>query len=179
MEHTRKDPLLMSAKVLTIIVRIGLVIGMIALGVGMAGIAAVGTGWVPDNVQIEFGIGENSDAVGAAVLAMFGGLIALGLSYDFVAKLAQVIDTVGDGDPFTIENAARLTRMAWLALAVQIVSFAAGLLGTWAEEQFDQGDLSIDMDMSLTGIALAITLFILARVFREGARMRDELEGTV
>ena len=28
-------------------------------------------------------------------------------------------------------------------------------------------------------IVLALVLFILARVFREGARMRDELEGTV
>lgn len=31
----------------------------------------------------------------------------------------------------------------------------------------------------LGGIILAITLFILARVFRQGAAMRNDLEGTV
>jgi hypothetical protein len=34
-------------------------------------------------------------------------------------------------------------------------------------------------DVPLAGLFLALVLFILARVFREGTRMRDDLEGTV
>ena len=34
-------------------------------------------------------------------------------------------------------------------------------------------------NVELTGILLTLILFILARVFREGSRMREELEGTV
>ena len=35
------------------------------------------------------------------------------------------------------------------------------------------------ISISLSGIMLILTLFILARVFRQGAMMRAELEGTV
>lgn len=34
-------------------------------------------------------------------------------------------------------------------------------------------------DFSLSSLFLSLTLFILARVFRHGAAMRDDLEGTV
>ena len=37
----------------------------------------------------------------------------------------------------------------------------------------------MDTHMSLTGLAVGLVLFILARVFRQGAAMRADLEGTV
>jgi len=39
--------------------------------------------------------------------------------------------------------------------------------------------MNIDGGLDGGSILLILILFILARVFREGARMRDELEGTV
>jgi len=179
MNSARKDPLLMAAKIITIIARIVLVIGMIGCGIGMAALAVGAAGWLPENVIVEMGMDHNPAPLWAAALAVFGALVALGLSYEFVKKLAQVIDTVGEGDPFSLANAARITSMAWLALGVQAISFIASLLGNWADTHMEGDNFQWESDFSLTGIALALVLFILARVFREGARMQIELEGTV
>ena len=40
-------------------------------------------------------------------------------------------------------------------------------------------NLKVDFDFTLTGLLLAIVLFILARIFRHGVEMREDLEGTV
>ena len=40
-------------------------------------------------------------------------------------------------------------------------------------------DATSDFGITLDGILLAVILFILARVFRQGAAMREDLEGTV
>ena len=45
--------------------------------------------------------------------------------------------------------------------------------------QFPHEELTADIEFSLTGVLLALVLFILARVFRHGAAMREDLEGTV
>lgn len=183
MDTAKKDPLLMTAKVLTSIVRIGLVLGMIALGIGIVGVVIASLGWLPTSISDHIAI-ESDGVVTAAnlwlvLLPLLGAGIMVALSYDFVTRLAKMIDTVGEGDPFTIANAGRLTRMAWLALAIELVSFVTSILGDWVERRFDPGEVEFNSEFSLTGIVLALVLFILARVFREGARMRDELEGTV
>lgn len=98
--------------------------------------------------------------------------------------LKRIVDTVGDGDPFVPVNATRLTQMAWLSLAVQIASFAIGSAAAWIEHVAGdsphvKADIQIDGGLSGNGLLLMLILFILARVFRQGAAMRAELEGTV
>jgi len=98
------------------------------------------------------------------VLALYGW---------FLRSLWQIIDTIAAGSPFLAVNADRLTRMAWLALAIKLVGVAEALimLGHSARPTlFQHGSGSLFM---------ALTLFILARVFRQGAAMREDLEGTV
>ena len=179
MDTSRKDPLLISAKVLTIIVRIGLVIGMIGVVIGIGAIAAAAAGWIPDGAVLEGNPDLADLPLGLATLILLTILLSIGLLYDFVVRLAQVIDTVAKGDPFIMANAVRLTRMAWLALGVQAVSIVTAVLAGWAEQSLPEGTMQFESDVSFTGIVLVLVLFILARVFREGARMREELEGTV
>ena len=72
--------------------------------------------------------------------------------------------------------------MAWLTLAIQLMAVPIALVGSWIEHAAEKmGDLSInaDADISTNGLLLALVLFILARVFKTGAQMREELEGTV
>ncbi len=183
MTTTRKDPLLMSAKVMTVIARVILVLGVIAVGIAMVAIVFASMGWLPDNV-IEHITAEADSPIEfaklwVALFPMAGALVIFALSYDFVKRLGEMIDTVGQGDPFTFANAARLTRMAWLALGIEAATFVATLLGDWVESHLGDESMDLTSEFSLTGILLALVLFILARVFREGARMRDELEGTV
>lgn len=178
--QTKRDNLLVLARGLTILIRVFLVLGMVGLGIGMAGTAAMALGYLPDGITIDMAP-ENvgATALWVAALAMLITLCALGLMYDFVRRLAQVIDTVGDGDPFILDNADRLTRMAWLAMAVELVLIPATILSNWAESNLPEGQFELHSDLSLTGFVLAVVLFILARVFRKGAEMRAELEGTV
>ena len=63
--------------------------------------------------------------------------------------------------------------------SASIVSFVAGLLGDYAEKTLGDDRFSMEFNLTLSGLALAVILFILARVFRKGADMRAELEGTV
>lgn len=179
MDTTRKDPLLTFAKLGAILVRIMLVIGMIGLGIGMAVVAIGSAGWLPDGQQIAFSENIGREASWVVVAALATGLVALGLMFGFVQDLAQIIATVGDGDPFIRVNAERLTHMAWLSVAVQVLGIVASLLGNWAEKRYAANHFEFNSEFTFTGLALALVLFILARVFREGARMREELEGTV
>ena len=95
----------------------------------------------------------------------------------FLYQLQRIVESVGAGDPFAPENARRLERMGWLLLASQIVASAA-LAFSWAvAEMADK--LEIDGDLSVEALFAVVLLFILARVFRHGAAMRDDLEGTV
>jgi hypothetical protein len=172
------DPLLTLARVGTIVVQIALLIGQIALGIALAATVMAAYGWLPDDAQIEFN-NEIGTSLGFAGVAIFGAMVALGLMTFFVVRLRQIIDTVGAGDPFVAENATRLTQMGWLALGSQLISVAITLFESTIRANVPQDSFEIHSEASLTGFGLAIVLFILARVFRKGAQMRAELEGTV
>lgn len=95
----------------------------------------------------------------------------------FFQQLQAIINTVPAGEPFSPTNAVRLERMAWLAVAFQTISFGVEFL---SDDVRDVGE-QVDLTFSLTfeGIFMALILFVLARVFREGSAMREDLEGTV
>lgn len=178
MSKSKRDPLLLTAKIGTVFARVALVIGMIAIAVAGA-LSVVAPGLFAEHIKVTVEQVSLNDVTGGIVLICLIGLVSLALMYDFVTRLAQVIDTVGIGDPFTLENATRLRRMAWLAIAIQVVGIPATLLSTWLGTQLEDDTLELSTEISLTGFALAIVLFILARIFRKGAEMREELEGTV
>ncbi len=104
-------------------------------------------------------------------------LAALVLGERFLFQLKLIIDTVPGGEPFVIDNAHRLERMGWIVLAIQALGLATAFFAATVAEMASK--LSIKVEFSLTGLFLAAILFILARVFRHGATMREDLEGTV
>jgi len=173
------DPLLTIARVATWVVQIAFIIGQIGLGVAIAATIAAALGFLPQDAVVE-GIEHLRPAIlWPAALAMALVMVALGLATQFVIRLRQIIDTVGEGDPFQAENGDRLTRMAWLALIGQILAMIAGAIGGWIQVHGGHGRFELHADISFTGFFVAVLLFILARVFREGARMRSDLDGTV
>ena len=119
----------------------------------------------------------------SALLGFSGvAVLAVAMMGAFFAKLRAIITSVGDGDPFEPANAERLNLMAWLLLGVEVVSIPVAGFGLWLSRWFDQAentDVTIDVGLNLTSILMIIILFILARVFKHGAAMRDDLEGTV
>lgn len=171
-----KDPLLAAARIIIIVVMAVLGLAATALVVA-AGYVAID----PAGLAAEFaneGLAAPDGRMIAAILTIILlALIALALIALFLLNLLRVVDSVGAGDPFAPVNAERLARMGWLMLAVQLVPLAIGALAAWIGRRVDLGD--VDVGISADGIVLALVLFILARVFRQGAAMREDLEGTV
>ncbi|MXO70308.1 DUF2975 domain-containing protein [Alteraurantiacibacter buctensis] len=179
MKTALNDPLLTVARVATWVVQVMLLIAQVALGVAIAAVVIAALGYLPDNATVS-GIDHlQPAALWAAALAMALVLAALGMATQFVVRLRQIIDTVGEGDPFVADNARRLTRMAWLIVIGQVLTIIAGAIGTWIEATDGAAEFDLEFSISLSGFILALILFILARVFRKGAEMRAELEGTV
>ncbi|HEX8449812.1 MAG TPA: DUF2975 domain-containing protein [Allosphingosinicella sp.] len=94
-----------------------------------------------------------------------------------VSRLLEMIGTVRAGDPFLPENAARLRTIAWCLLVVQLFDLACGVfIGILTRAGADLGG---GWDPSLGGWVAVLLLFVLARVFEEGARIRADLEAVV
>lgn len=175
-----KDPLLTAAR---------LVIGFFAIMAGIA-IAAV-TVAIPamllnqDRVLAVIhgkGVQVGSELFGAALVLLACLIAFMALVIWFLLLLRRIVDTVGEGDPFVPENADRLARMGWIAIGTQLLMIPAGAMALWFADIFkDVEDVQIDQDVGISGgaIVLILVLFILARVFRRGTEMRDDLEGTV
>ena len=105
------------------------------------------------------------------------GLIAVLLDYLVLRRLFAIVETVRRGDPFVAANAERLQAIAWVLLGLQLLSLVIAGIGesiSTAAHPFD-----LDAGFSTSGWLAVILTFVLARVFAEGALMREDLEGTV
>lgn len=172
------DPLLLAAK-LIVGFAIGIMIfAMVMIGLGLGALATVERAEIIGQLA-KVGAPANMAWLVAAALALALGLLFLGVR--FMIELFGIMDTVGTGDPFAPENGSRLSRMGWLAIGAQGIALAlkgvVKVLEPYAIKAGKPIDLEFDLDMS--GVLLVLILFILARVFRHGAAMRADLEGTV
>jgi DUF2975 family protein len=91
------------------------------------------------------------------------------------SRLLKVIGTVRAGDPFVPENAARLTTMAWCLLTVELLRLSFGVMAAI----MNAAGSNIDWSFSLSGWVAVLLLFVLARVFEEGTRIRGDLEAMI
>lgn len=108
------------------------------------------------------------------------GAVAFALTFLFLRHLRRMIDSVADGHPFDPVNADRLRQMAWLSVATQIVTIPMTKLVIWFDAMPQKPNVHHDSDgISIGAILLTLVLFVLARVFRTGAEMQEDLEGTV
>ena len=105
------------------------------------------------------------------------GLVAIPLNHAVLTRLLAIVETVRTGDAFVTANAYRLQVIAWVLLALQLLSVTIGAIGTAISTPAHP--LHLDAGFSPSGWLAVILTFVLARVFAEGTRLRDDLEGTV
>ena len=110
---------------------------------------------------------------GVAVL----GLISVPLHLVLLKRLLAIVESVRFGDPFIGENASRLQTIAWMLLGLQLLGVAVAVIAKTITTEAHP--FRVHAGFSTGGWLAVILLFVLARVFGEGARMRDELEGTI
>ena len=133
-----------------------------------------------DLVVAEFAkVGIRAESIPRVVALMLGGVVLSVLAFFFLRHLRRIVDSVSHGDPFVPINADRLRHMAWLALAMQAVMVPVMGLLVWWDALPDKANVHYSDNNWFGGLMLALLLFVLARVFRVGAAMREELEGTV
>ena len=105
------------------------------------------------------------------------GLITIPLNYAVLKRLLSIVDTVRGGDPFVAANAQRLQAIAWTLLALQLLSLVIGAIAE--NVSTPAHPVNMDAGFSIGGWLAALLSFLLARVFAEGTRMREDLSGTV
>jgi len=105
------------------------------------------------------------------------GLVAVPLNLAVLTRLVAIVQSVRADDPFIAANADRLQAIAWFLLGQQMLSLVIALIGKAVSTPGHT--LHLDAGFSPSGWLAVILTFVLARVFAEGAQMREDLEGTV
>jgi hypothetical protein len=113
---------------------------------------------------------------GLRVVAVLGIGVIL-LNYAVLTRLRAMVETVRAGDPFVAANADRLRGIARALLSLQLLSLVIAAVGKMVSSPAYPIDL--DAGFSTNGWLAVLLTFLLARVFAEGTRMREDLEGTV
>ena len=105
------------------------------------------------------------------------GLVAIPLNYAMFSRLLAMVKTVRCGDAFIPANAYRLHAIAWALLGLELLSLVIGAIGDAISSVAHP--LHLNAGFSPTGWLAVLLMFVLARVFAEGARMRLDLDGTI
>jgi len=177
MTSLTRDPLLTAAKALLLVLMAVLCFAGVVI-VGVIPVVLVAHGQVTAKLAEAMPGVDPWQAIGAIIALLVLAFVLLALVFQSLRLLKHIVDTVGEGDPFVPANARRLTQMAWLVLAVQVVTLPMGAIGLWIGSVVKDVHVHTDAGISGNGLLLMLVLFILARVFRQGAAMREELEGT-
>jgi Protein of unknown function (DUF2975) len=98
------------------------------------------------------------------------------LAHLIFTRLIAMIDTIHTGQVFSTTNADRLRTVAWALLGTQIIDLIVGLYMQYLSQSSGE---YLGWSFGMTGWIAVLLLFVLSGLFREGATMREELEGTV
>ena len=104
------------------------------------------------------------------------GLAATPLNHVGLKRLLAIIRTVRGGEPFVAANASRLQAIAWVMLALNLLSMSIGAIARTVSTPAHP--LHIDAGFSINGWLAVILTFVLAHVFAKGALMRGDAERT-
>ena len=172
----QSDPLLRATRLLLTIV-----MGLAAVA-GVAMVAGIPLGWIfSDRITVQLaeeGVRHSGKDVLIAITSLLAmGAILMAMAFVFLRKLIAIIDTVGQGSPFTPENAARLRSMGWLTVAYLVMCLLAAPAELWLRRALPGSHIEISFDFG--ALIAALLLFILARVFDRGAQLEQDIEGTV
>jgi hypothetical protein len=130
---------------------------------------------VGDQSQMNINVGNSTlppeQRVHAARFGILAALAGCTLALPMLRWLLAIVDSARSGDPFIPENGARLRRIGWTLLAMNIAVTVAISLALRGRVGFPP--------ISFTALLTVLMVFVLARIFDTGTRMRTELQETV
>ncbi|MEM5518441.1 DUF2975 domain-containing protein [Henriciella sp. AS95] len=158
-----------------VIIWIAVIAGIIAfllISAGLIGSLNGGAVKVPGMETYVEDVKPGQFVAGLAGLVVF----APGIIY-VCMQLKAILNTLADGDPFVPDNGPRLTRIAVAIGAVELGRYVTViLLNAFVDLGSDQ---PVRLSINLAAWAAVVALFILAQVFREGSRLREEEKMTI
>jgi hypothetical protein len=166
--------LVLSRRVLRGLLVLNVIYGLAILALLIASLVAEGP------VMGALGVKPAADSatlVRGMRLIMVAGIASVPIAHVILTRLLAIVDTVRAGDPFVVENGGRLQTIAWLVLGLEVLHLLIGAVAATSASSVQP--LDIDWSFSFTPWIAVLLLFVLARVFDHGARMRADLEGTV
>ncbi|MBL8773767.1 MAG: DUF2975 domain-containing protein [Phenylobacterium sp.] len=116
-------------------------------------------------------IRNNGPSMAAGV---FGAALYLVGVLVIVAALRRIFSTLTVGDPFHPDNVARLRLIGLMLAGLEVGRYAFWIVSAWLP-----GVDREEPTLSLTAWFSVLVVFVLAEVFREGARLRREAELTI
>jgi Ni,Fe-hydrogenase I cytochrome b subunit len=129
--------------------------------------------------------GNTQEGTGYFLILMSFGALFFFLFARFFRILRNVIDSVKLGSPLSAANADNLKNMAKLLCVILVLGIASDISAPYwlpDSEGCESGNFDYYYNI-ITNVFLtllpALLLFILARIFQNGAEIREELEGTV
>lgn len=163
-----------SRKVLGVLIRLNVIAGLLILALLVASLLA--KGWVMQALGVP-GDAEHAALFPGMQLIMVFGIVAVPITHGALSGLLAIVETVRGGEPFVAENAVRLKKIAWAVLALEVLHLV--IAGVATSVSTPKTPIDITWDFSVARWLAVLLLFVLARVFETGARMRADLEGTV
>jgi|CXWL01.1.fsa_nt_gi hypothetical protein len=116
------------------------------------------------------------------VPALLIGAVAVGGALVIVGRLRRLFDSFSSGEPFRRENAEHL-RVIWITMLLielaryLLLGVVGAIFATVGAPDGARANFDVSIDLS-TWMSILI-LIVLAEVFREGARMKEEQELTI
>lgn len=168
----------------------GVILGALAYAVALT---LTGLGVLPETIfegrghirqgggEVSFDVGSGLawqlvvPALAAAAVATSGGIV-------IVRRLKKLFESFRSAEPFRKENAAHL-RIIWITmLGIELSRYALMAVTGILVATFGKPagtDWEFNVNINLMTWAAILVLIVLAEVFREGARLREEQELTI
>jgi hypothetical protein len=147
-----------------------------ALIFGMLAMSFEAEGWT----WRAFGVGPvagHEDIVAGMRAIMVIGIAGTPITYVVFSRLLRIVKSVRSGVAFTTDNAERLRTIAWAMLGLELLRICVVAIASAVSTK--EIPLRMNGNLHVTGWLAILMLFVLAQVFLEGTRMREDLEGTV
>ena len=174
MSNSNPDSLVLASRVLRILIKLNVLLGVLILALLIASVVA--EAWVMRALGVPPALSNSVLFLGMRLIMVLG-ICAVPVVHFVLTRLQLIVATVSTGNPFVIVNAARLQSIAWDLLALELTHYAVGAVAAGISSA--GLPLHISWGFSLTRWLAVLLLFVLARVFEQGTRMREDLEGTV
>lgn len=170
----------------------GVILGALAYGVvcvlvatGMIGPEILAGGHIKaDGTGVEATLNMDRPGLGWQIVvpALLSAFVVVSGGIVIVRRLKKLFESFRSAEPFRKENATHL-RIIWVAMLVielsryALMGLTGALIATFGEPEGT--DWEIKVNINLMTWAAILVLIVLAEVFREGARLREEQELTI